>query len=210
MASSYVQQVPTVMWVLGQLKPTTMLDIGKGFGKYAFLAHEYLGIPRDQRPDPTKTLADQSQLTIDAVEIQPDYLWPHIPQLYRNVVVGDITEIYSQFSGYDVVLIADVIEHLTKDQGVEVLQHFVADGSALVISTPKRFFSQDVLQSEWEQHRSFWTPDDFRKIAAFVDWQTIGPGRVYVLAAARREIFGFGNRPVRRARRLVRLVLSDF
>ena len=46
-----------------------MLDIGKGFGKYAFLTHEYCGIDNTRRPDPTRTLREQSRVAIDAVGV---------------------------------------------------------------------------------------------------------------------------------------------
>ncbi|HEY1778471.1 MAG TPA: class I SAM-dependent methyltransferase [Solirubrobacteraceae bacterium] len=210
MASSYAQQIPVVIWVLSQLRPRTVLDVGKGFGKYAFLAHEYLGIPRDEGTDPTRSMAAQSEIAFDCVDIQPAYMWPHISQLYRNSRVGDITEIYRELSGYDVVLMTDVIEHLEKEKAQAVVRHFLDNGSVLLVTTPKRFFTQDIFQSDWEQHRSHWKPADFATFGGFMDWQTVGPGRVYVLARAHEPILGFGHRPMQRARRLARLVRSEF
>src|SRR6266498_1250831 len=93
-ASSYEQQIPVVLYVVERLAPRTVLDVGKGFGKYGFLIHEYAGIPESRRLDPGKTLAEQSDVVIDAVEIQPDYMFPHLPHLYREVMLGDITELY--------------------------------------------------------------------------------------------------------------------
>ena len=52
MASSFVSQIPVVVYLLQRLAPTSMLDIGKGFGKYGFLAHEY---DSESRPRPRRT-----------------------------------------------------------------------------------------------------------------------------------------------------------
>jgi hypothetical protein len=74
MASSFSNQIPLIVWLLQILRPHTILDVGKGFGKYGFLAHEYLGVDPRVRPDPTRTLANQSRIVLDAVESNLDYL----------------------------------------------------------------------------------------------------------------------------------------
>jgi hypothetical protein len=77
MASSFPEQIPAIVYLLQQLqlndgRRSRMLDVGKGMGKYGFLAHEYVGMDRREAPEPLKTLAEQSRWTIDAVEIQPN------------------------------------------------------------------------------------------------------------------------------------------
>lgn len=205
MASSIYQQIPIIIPAIQELAPATMLDIGKGFGKYGFLTHEFAGIPTDRQPDPSRMLKQQSSIAIDAVEVQADYLWPHIEHIYRRVFVGDITELHRELSGYDLVLMADVIEHLERDAAKVVVQHFLAQGSTLLIATPARFFQQVIYESEWETHRSFWEPKDFA-FAPYVDWQTVGQGRVFLVAPQRRSLRGFGHRPMPRVRRFARAV----
>ena len=122
-----------------------MLDIGKGFGKYGWLLHEYHGVPTDVRADPAKTLAQQSKLVIDAVESNPDYLWPHIPHLYRQVFQGRIENLYRDLKGYDTVLMLDVIEHIGAEPAREIVRHFIADGATVVVSTPAEYFQQELL-----------------------------------------------------------------
>ena len=90
MASSFSSQISTIVYLISRLKPATLLDIGKGFGKYGFLLHEYYGIDKSIRPNPTLSLRDQSNLAIDAVESNPDYLWPHLDQFYRRIFSGRI------------------------------------------------------------------------------------------------------------------------
>jgi SAM-dependent methyltransferase len=210
LATSFATQIPTLIYLLQQLNPGTVLDIGKGFGKYGFLIHEYVGIPMTERPEPTKTLAEQSQVVIDAVEIQRDYIFPHDDHLYRHVYVGDIVELYRNLHAYDLILMADVIEHLDKPEALRVARHFLADGATMVIATPKRFFRQDLYYgSEFEAHRSHWKPRDF-VFAPWMEWQNAGAGRIYLLAPQPRPIVGFGNNPRTRARRVAGMLRREF
>src|SRR5262245_58425700 len=125
MASSFLDQVPTIVYVLQKLDPQTVLDVGKGFGKYGFLLHEYVGIDNTKKPDPSKTLAEQSRIVIDAIEANPSYQWPHISQFYRHVYLGRVEELCDELPPYDVVLMADVIEHIEKTAALRVVDLFL-------------------------------------------------------------------------------------
>jgi hypothetical protein len=208
MASSFIEQIPVVMGIIKQLrenKPNRhrMLDIGKGFGKYGFLTHEYFGLDFSDTPDPTKTLREQSRWTIDAVEIQPAYMWPHIDHIYETVYQGDILELYPNLPAYDIVLMTDVIEHLDKQPAIDLVKHLLGTGAVVVVSTPAKFFHQDVFKSEWEHHRSHWRVKDF-EFAPFLVWETVREGRIYVLAAQPERFVIFGSGPYRRLRRVAR------
>jgi hypothetical protein len=76
MGSSFMSQIPTVLDLLQQIHAKSMFDVGKGFGKYGLLVHEYFGIPTAVRPDPGRMLREQSTVVIDAVESNPFYMWP--------------------------------------------------------------------------------------------------------------------------------------
>ena len=198
------------MYVLQQLAPLSVLDIGKGFGKYGFLLHEYAGIDTKARPDPSRTLAEQSRCRVDAVESNPAYMWPHIPQLYINTVVGRIEDCYSGLPRYDVVLMLDVIEHLESASAAAIVRHFIAAGSTVVVSTPSRFFQQDLYESEDERHVSFWGVREMRGLAPFMDYQPLPGGRVFVLSAKPVDIRGFGRSAIKTMRRLAHAVLVEF
>jgi SAM-dependent methyltransferase len=208
MASSFASQIPMVVYLFGRLRPKTVLDVGKGFGKYGLLIHEFIGVDWSKRPDPKRTLSEQSGVTVDAVEIQPDYLFPHIGQFYRRVLIGDIGKLLGELDDYDLVLMTDVIEHLDKEVGFRVVRHFLDRGSTVMITTPKDFFHQGLFESEHEAHRSHWTPDDF-KFAKWMDWQNCGPGRIYLLSNIPRPVNGFGNRPITRLRRVAGYIRDE-
>ena len=78
MGSSFIDQTPAIIHLLQKLQPKSVLDIGKGFGKYGFLLHEYLGIDNTKKIDPAKSIKEQSGIVVDAVEIDPDLMLPHL------------------------------------------------------------------------------------------------------------------------------------
>jgi hypothetical protein len=186
-----------------------VLDIGKGFGKYGFLLHEYVGLDSKMAPKPELPLKDQSSVVIDCVDVNPDYCFPHIKQFYTSVWTEDILESFEARKGYDLVLMSDVIEHLPYEKAFPVLQHFLGDGAILVVSTPNVFFDQDLYESPAEHHVSFWRKSDFKKLGCFVDSQRVGPGTVHLLSRKRIDIRGFGGAWIKKVRRIARCLLDE-
>jgi hypothetical protein len=209
MASSFSSQIPIIVHLLSKLQPRSVLDIGKGFGKYGFLLHEYWGIDCAIRPNPNLSLRDQSRVAVDAVESNSDYLWPHLNQFYRQVYTGRIEVLYESLPRYDIVLMADVIEHLQKKDALSVLRHFVESGSTMIISSPRIFFEQDLFESPDEHHISHWTVDDFHPIGN-CDYQNADAGRIFLVSPRPLDIRGFGHSPIKRLRRLARAVRNEF
>jgi hypothetical protein len=209
MASSFSSQIPVIIWMLQSLRPRTILDVGKGLGKYGFLAHEYLGLDERRRPDPRRTIAEQSRVILDAVECNPDFMWPHIAQIYTNVFSGRIEELYPELPAYELVLMCDVIEHLKKEDGHRVLRYFLSQNSTIIVSTPRRFFQQELYESADEHHLSFWGPADFRMTGAAMDWQTVDAGRVFLLSTRPLNLRGFGNSVIKRIRRISRALANE-
>jgi hypothetical protein len=209
MASSFSSQIPTTLYLISQLRPSTMLDIGKGFGKYGFLMHEYYGIDSASRPSPTLSLREQSRVAIDAVESNQDYLWPHLSQFYRQIFTGRIESQYQSLPHYDVILMADVIEHLKKEDALAIVRYFIGCGSTMVITTPRHFFQQELFESEDERHLSHWKVQDFRNLG-YCQYQNAGPGTVFLVSSKPIDVRGFGSSPVQRLRRITRSLLDEF
>lgn len=186
MASSFADQIPVIVYVMQQLAPQTVLDVGKGFGKYGFLIHEYVGIDHSRKPVKDHTLQSQSRTVVDAVDANADYDFPHTAQFYRRIYWNDIREVYQALDYYDVVLMIDVIEHLPKADGIMLARQFLNKGSTCVISSPKHFFQQHLFQSKWEEHLSHWAPRDFRELG-HLEYQNTRSGRIYVISPSKRE-----------------------
>jgi hypothetical protein len=208
MASSFYTQLPVIINLIIKLQPKKLLDIGKGFGKYGFLIHEYVGIRPTQKINPAQSLKEQSQLLIDAVEADPDLMLPHLDQLYNKVYFGDILKIYRELPEYDLVLMIDIIEHINKEEAIHLVKHLLSRSNNIIIATPIDFFEQELYQSEFERHVSHWTRDDFKNLG-FLDLQFFEEGAVYLLSKEKIDIRGFGNTWIKKIRRIARAIKNE-
>ena len=208
MASSFSSQIPAIVHVLLKLSPKSVLDIGKGFGKYGFLIHEYVGIDDQNRLNPELTMAQQSRIKIDAIEVDKDLLLPHLNQFYNEVFAEDVFEIYKSLPQYDLILMVDVIEHLDKEKAIAMLKYFLSKNSIILIATPVYFFKQELYQSEFEHHISHWKPGDFKNLG-YVDHQYLDGGAIYLLSKEKMDIRGFGNSMLKKLRRIARAVRNE-
>src|ERR1017187_3523592 len=210
MGSSFMSQIPTVLDLLQQIHPRNMLDVGKGFGKYGFLVHEYFGIPIAVRPDPGRMLREQSMVVIDAVESNPFYMWPHLDHIYRKIYVGRVEQLLKQFPHYDLVLMCDVLEHLNKADGATVVHWFLSRDSILLVTTPKNWFKQAALhENPDEEHKSYRAPEDFKQFGSWFAWQNLGPGRAFILSRQPLRLRAFGRPPINRAKRIAHAILNE-
>lgn len=208
MPSSFSSQINAIIHICQRLQPKTVLDIGKGYGKYGFLLHEYLGVAQDQKIDTYKKLKDQSAIQIDCVEVDPDLFLPHLDHFYHKVIEGNILEIYSGLPAYDLVIMIDIIEHIPKEPALKILKHFLSLKSNILVATPIDFFEQNRNQSEYEHHVSHWAKADFN-LLGFVEWQKIDAGAVYLISPKRIDIRGFGRKFIKRLRRIFRAIINE-
>lgn len=210
MASSFASQIPHIINIVCWLKPAKILDIGKGFGKYGFLLHEYAGVNTQARVDPAKMLKEQSQIDIDCVEIDDDLLLPHLTHFYNNIFKGSIIEVLEDLPAYDLVIMIDIIEHLTKDEGKKVVEHFLRSNTTVLIATPLEFFEQHLFESIYEEHKSHWSKEDFRQFNAQLTYMNSdGAGGLYLLSTNKIEIPGFGRSLANRCKRIVRAIRNE-
>lgn len=152
MPSSYHEQIPIIIDILLRIKPASLLDVGVGFGKYGFLAREYLEIWDNDKG------YGSFKIRIDGVEPFARYITPCHEYIYNNIYNMDILEfVKEQKMGYDLVLLIDVLEHIDKDEGKKLLQILLRKNRNILISTPKVFNKQgEVFGNKYEVHRSFW------------------------------------------------------
>jgi len=150
--------------------PKTVLDIGVGFGKWGFLSRMYLDVykvrwhPRDW------------QVKIAGIEVFGDYVEPHQRYLYDRVVVGDILDIAPTLAKQGLVIACDVLEHLPKDRGLELVDHLRSISDSLLFGIPYGPGWQRVGTPEnpKEAHISEWSHADLpwmdcRKFLAPID-----------------------------------------
>jgi SAM-dependent methyltransferase len=108
-------------FLLGKYGPRrTVLDIGCGAGTYGRLLQRNFDV-------------------VDAVEIFEPYVAAYgLPSLYRRVFVTDALAF--EFDYYDVIVLGDVLEHLTEDDGIRLVERIYDRCDELVVAIP--FFSE--------------------------------------------------------------------
>lgn len=162
MPTSNLYVWPELLALVDQVPHAHVLDVGPGHGKAATLLREYLNHP------PAR---------IDAVEVHKPYVDAFgLSVLYDHVLVGDALELNrGTLATYDVVLIADVIEHFDLEAAIEWL---AIVEPRVVVSTPVEFFHNGDGLPDSETHRSHWTDDVWQRVAAIrpveVKYQTMG------------------------------------
>jgi hypothetical protein len=144
MPTSEHWQIPWIVDLIQREAPSTVLDVGAGYGKFGVLVREYV--------DPER---------LDAIDANQ----PRFP-VYDNVYQGDLRQVETLLPGdrrYDLALFIEAIEHLEKDEGWRVLEHLASRARRVLVSTPWGFRPQEVAGNPYETHRSGWYPWEFRK-----------------------------------------------
>lgn len=164
MPSSALAVVPTVLNHMVALDPSSVLDVGPGFGKYGVLFREYC--PRHP--------------IMVGVEAWEPYVEAHrLRGIYDQLHVGDVLDLDDvTLNACDVVYLGDVIEHLDKDAALGLLQRI---RGPVVINTPEHFFHNGDNLPWTETHRSHWTLEDFRATGRVVRDEVVFAGLVVTL-----------------------------
>jgi hypothetical protein len=178
MPSSRPTTIPTIISVVRQLKPQSILDVGVGFGKWGHLFREYTDILEAEH-DPARYERANWKVRIDGIEGYTSYITEMHRFLYNEIFIGNALELIHIVGHYDLVFLGDIIEHFEKEDGMNLLASAVEKaGKAVIVSTPKFETGQeDLCGNELEKHRSLWRARDFRKfqgtIVKTVDGETL-------------------------------------
>ena len=127
------------------MAPASALDIGTGSGKYGHMLRR--AVPACAR---------------SGIEIEASYIDRFaLRDLYPTLHVGDAAQWWRQTdSTHDLVVVGDCIGHLSKSQGLDLLNALVYRCAWLVLVAPE-FFLQDALDAKAsERHISVWTERD--------------------------------------------------
>ena len=157
MPSSFAGSFASVVTLLQVARPRRVLDVGPGWGKYGLACREYLD--RIER--------------LDAIEV-PQGRLPTQDAIYDRVEEADVRDHSNErFAGYDLVLLIDVVEHMTRAEGHKLLRDICTTGASIIAATPKLWFEQRDVRNPHEEHLSHWTWDQFAPYGIRDDLSTI-------------------------------------
>lgn len=164
MPSSRPNTIPTVIHLVRQLQPGSILDVGVGFGKWGHLFREYTDINEAER-DPDRYLRENWRIRIDGIEGYAPYVTGMHRYLYNDIHIGDACDLIQRLPSYDLIFMGDIIEHLEKRAGLRLVRNAVdKSNKAVIVSTPKYETGQrDLCRNDMERHRSLWSAKDFRQ-----------------------------------------------
>lgn len=134
--------------IIRLLKPESFLDLGAGAGKYGELAKRI-----------------NSSIKLTAVEIEKDYITNFkLSSIYNevwNISAIDLINPKYYDSTFDVIMIGDIIEHLKKSDGIDLLNFLIYRCRWIILEFPYRYLQNSVNGYHSEAHISVWAKDDF-------------------------------------------------
>ncbi len=160
MPTSQYDQIGKILNAVIFLRPRKVLEIGPGFGKYGVLLREYL----EYWGTGKKKTYSQWEVTLDAIEAFEEYLTPIHKFVYNTLYVGEAQRIIPSLKEtYDLVLLIDVLEHLSKEEGERLLRLLTEKHKTILVSVPRDIGDQkDSFGNPYETHRSSWRLSEFK------------------------------------------------
>ena len=156
MPFSFDQGKQYIRNIVGRIKHERMLDVGPGSGTYAKLFPE-------------------AKWT--GIEIFEPYVEKYeLKKLYDQILISDIRDCdLSELGRFDVAVAGDVLEHMTAEEAVSVLNKLKSVADTVIVSIPIGHHPQ----GEWEGnvHETHvvddWTDEKFREIFGQPTWGAI-------------------------------------
>ncbi len=128
----------------------TVVDIGPGSGTYI------------------KLIREDAQCCVDAkwigIEIWPTYITEfNLESRYNQIINADARTVDWAELAPDVVIAGDVLEHMTKQDAVSLVDRILAVAKTLIVSIPIRYMPQDehAYENPHEAHiKDDWSHDE--------------------------------------------------
>lgn len=138
----------TIAELFTMLKPATLLDLGAGAGKYGAMIQK---------------VNDRVQAT--AVELEKEYIKRFkLHSMYSHVWHCSVMDLISPRHyeiAFDVIMIGDILEHLRKSEGIDLLNFLIYRCKWVVVVFPHRYLQNAVDGHDSEAHISVWNESDF-------------------------------------------------
>ena len=157
MPSSHYFQINEIVDLIVLTNPDKLLDIGIGFGKFGFLAREYLEL---WKPEGDYLNREKK---IDGIEAFEPYITPIYKYIYNEIFIGNALDVVPTLeTRYDLILMIDVFEHFTQAEGIRLLDECRKKSRNILISVPLHMSPQEAVYSNpFEIHKYPWKKNDF-------------------------------------------------
>lgn len=166
--------VPVVSEIVKVIAPESALDIGVGAGKFGFIFRE------EREWKTTSVPAEHWRTRLDGVEVCSGYITPLHKYLYDELYIGLAQEVVPTLGSYDLIYMGDVIEHLSKSEGRNLLEvlYDKAKMGILVVTPVGEYPQQGAVENPYQEHKSVWHPRDFARC----------PWRLYLKVGGRQWV----------------------
>jgi len=109
-----------------------ILDVGPGVGTYSILLRDF-------------------GYKMDCIEIWDPYVHEfNLKEKYDNVFIGNIMDF--DISEYQFIILGDVLEHLTKEDGVELIEKIHNTGKRCLVAIPYTMAQGEYYGNIYETH----------------------------------------------------------
>src|SRR6266496_5578847 len=108
MPSGRPNTIPTVIHLVRQLRPQSILDVGVGFGKWGHLFREYTDILEAEH-EPARYQRQNWRVRIDGIAGHAAYLTAMHDYLYNKIHVGDAAVLIPNVPNYDLIFLGDIL-----------------------------------------------------------------------------------------------------
>lgn len=164
MPTSSPKLIDDVVMTVSRVSPKTILDVGCGYGKYGVLLREVLELWCPEPKFPTA-----GRIKIDAVEINSSYITQLTHEIYDEVYQADIMNVIDNLPKYDLILMVELIEHLSIEDGKELIRKAKEKCGMVVIVTPANPHGRSIeLGNPTDEATCFWSEEDFEEFGASV------------------------------------------
>jgi cyclopropane fatty-acyl-phospholipid synthase-like methyltransferase len=147
MPTSHNSNIEYITRIIRFNAPQTILDVGAGAGKYGHLSR-----------------AIYPEITVDAVEVWQPYIEKYnLLALYNKIFSVDVRD-FDNFN-YDLVIFGDILEHMSKEEALKIMQLTSSQAKMAVISIPTCYCPQGhVHDNPYEEHiKDDWSHEEVMK-----------------------------------------------
>lgn len=124
-------------------------DIGSGAGKYGKMIRKI-----------------NPQAKITGIEADKEYIKRYKTSEHYDEFINDRIENFIRDNPAfttDIVILGDILEHLFKSDGIDLIHYLIYRCKYMVIVFPSKFVMFDWRGHPTEAHNSVWTQDDFKQ-----------------------------------------------